>query len=214
MNDLNKKVDAITNMQKEGGGGPGSDAKLSSTKQRDASEQILSKGKAFTQKGRQTQANFMNETREQNFKRFIKNQTRGPPVGAYRTRFGTQDPDVRAPMYGTQTTWGGALSKKAEKIREANFREKVHKCRRLDKTLVYKREMKEENTLNYLNKPSRLVARNPAFSTQPGTITNSNTDSIIHSKRSNAPQSSYIPFTSRDQTYNPRQKFADSMVLK
>ena len=107
----------------------------------------------------------MNETREQNFKRFIKNQTRGPPVGAYRTRFGTQDPDVRAPMYGTQTTWGGALSKKAEKIREANFREKVHKCRRLDKTLVYKREMKEENTLNYLNKPSRLVARNPAFST-------------------------------------------------
>ena len=94
----------------------------------------------------------MNETREKIFNRFITNQTRGPPVGAYRTRFGTQEPDQKAPSYGTQTTWGGALSKRAQKIKETNFKQKVNKCERLDKALVYKRQIKEEETKAYFRR--------------------------------------------------------------
>ena len=44
---------------------------------------------------------------------------------------------VAVPLYGTQETWGGGLAKKASQIKQDNFKAKVHKCDRLDKTLVY-----------------------------------------------------------------------------
>ena len=44
---------------------------------------------------------------------------------------------MKGPQYGTQATWGGDMAKQAMKIREETFKNRVHKCDRLDKTLVY-----------------------------------------------------------------------------
>mmetsp|Transcript_23037 Transcript_23037/g.30631 ORF Transcript_23037/g.30631 Transcript_23037/m.30631 type:complete len:94 (+) Transcript_23037:560-841(+) len=85
------------------------------------------------------QANFKSITREQLHEKFIKEQTRGPPVGTYRMRYQANDKKVTAPLYGTQSNWGGEMAKKAMKIRDETFKNKVHKCERLDKTLVYNR---------------------------------------------------------------------------
>lgn len=68
--------------------------------------------------GEKLTSNFLSRTREQLFEKFIKEQTRGPPVGTYRSRFNASDPKIRSPLYGTESTWGGDLAKKANKIKE------------------------------------------------------------------------------------------------
>ena len=90
-------------------------------------------------KGQKQGAAFVSRTREQIFEKFIQQQTRGPPVGTYRTRYNASDPKISAPLYGTQQTWGGELAKRADRIKDQHFRATVRKCDRLDKTLVYQR---------------------------------------------------------------------------
>lgn len=67
-----------------------------------------------------------------------------PPVGLYSKRFGHIDPEVGGPLYGTHATWGGSLKKQSLKIKENDFKKKVHACSRLDRTLVYVRKKEYE----------------------------------------------------------------------
>ena len=44
---------------------------------------------------------------------------------------------MKVPQYGTKKTWGGKSAYEAKLLKESMFKKNVHKCDRLDKTLVY-----------------------------------------------------------------------------
>ena len=85
------------------------------------------------------QASFLSMTRDQYFDKHVKNQTKGPPVAYYRTNYASLDQKVGVPLYGSENDWGGKLAKKSKEIKETNFRDTVHTCERINRTLVYKR---------------------------------------------------------------------------
>ena len=85
-------------------------------------------------------AAFQTSSRESIYSKFIRDHNlKAPPIASYRTNYSVLDRKVRAPLYGTEKTWGGEPAKKAKLIKELQFQRKVKKCDRIDKTLVYAR---------------------------------------------------------------------------
>ena len=61
-------------------------------------------------------------------------------MGLHRKRYDAMDRKVSVPVYGEKNIWDKYLAKNAKFIKEKDFKEKVKKCERLDKTLVYERQ--------------------------------------------------------------------------
>ena len=79
-------------------------------------------------------------SREQFFQKQVAQKSKIPPVGLHRKRYDAMDRKVSVPVYGESNIWNKHLAKNSKIIKEKDFKEKVKKCERLDKTLVYERQ--------------------------------------------------------------------------
>ena len=87
-------------------------------------------------KGKYQQNSFLSQTRDA-IQDAFRNRSNPPPVGAYRSRFGGLDASVSTPSYGSKNRWDGHLAKRARQIKSMDFKNKVKKDPRLDRTLLY-----------------------------------------------------------------------------
>ena len=60
-------------------------------------------------------------------------------MGTYRPRYIHNDPEITSPKFGTEKTWGGHLVEESKLRKDTDFKNKVKKCPRVDRTLVYMR---------------------------------------------------------------------------
>ena len=83
-------------------------------------------------------SNFAAINRNKYFDTHLKNPTQGPPIGAYRSKFGIVEPRVTSPNYGTEEMhWGKKAEANAKRLKDRSFSDANHKiCRRLDRTIV------------------------------------------------------------------------------
>lgn len=144
MNDLDKKIEQIAQIQKNGQNNHQDKEGMHNTPMqgigsREGSADGSMQGTRIGAKNKNLQANFKGIGRDQYFNVHIKNPSMVPPIGAYKTRFDHLDAKVGVPLYGTHATWGGELKKQAKIIRDRDFKAKVKPCSRLDRTLVYVR---------------------------------------------------------------------------
>ena len=146
LRDLDRKVSSLERRQREqaarDSGDLGDPAAASTRNLLDKQERTLSKRKLTLQPA------FKAVPRGRDTARAIQLAAEVPPVGAYRARFGHLDPKVTSPRYGTEETWGGALAKESQRIKEADFRAKVKPCPRMDRTLVYMRAGMYQQLMN------------------------------------------------------------------
>ena len=87
--------------------------------------------------GRNITSNFASINRNKYFDTHLKNPTEGPPIGAYRSKFGCVEPTIIGPKYGNEKTWGNQAFIHAQKLKDRSFSTQNNKlCNRLDRTLV------------------------------------------------------------------------------
>ena len=90
---------------------------------------------------------FRSVPRDQLMAKFLQDKAQIPDAGLYRSRFRSIEPNIRSARISPEHQ----EAEKVAKIKDLHFRRDVHKCPRIDRTLVYIRN----NVLNQIKKENK-----------------------------------------------------------